>query len=771
MTNAAADAPETPENAALAAYGAGLCVVPPREDGSKRPDGRWLDYQRQRPDEAQVRQWYASGRHGVGLLCGVVSGGLEMLELEGRAVEEGLWREMCEEAERRGLSGLLDRIVGGYSERTPGEGVHLLYRCEQIEGNRKLARRPATEAELVADPQDRIKVLIETRGEGGFTIVAPSHGPVHPTGRPWTLLCGGFASIATITPAERGALHDLCREFDRVESDAAKPTGLDELWREFRARNDTESWIDEVVDDYNARTAWADVLTGWQHNHTSAGVDYWTRPGKRPGEGHSATTNAKGTDRLIVFSSSTPFDSEPHDGKMSSYDRFGAYAVLEHHGDRVEAAKALRDAGYGPPRAPSVTPAVVPTAAPQSTTAPQTTERSPPPVEVLEIVEDELGITGIDAMALAVSITERRTYEQIVTIARRLVRDDQLARETDLGAIDVVGAGALVTRDRPKRREVLGNLLLEGHNATVVARYKAGKSTLIENMARAAVCGGLFLARFAVPEPLRVVLMNYELDEEDMAGRVAALSLDDDAMERLLVVNLRGHRLPLMSRLGVRWLAGTLAHHQADVVFVDPFGAAFAAAGGISENDNAEVRRFTTALDEIKRLSGCRTLVMPVHTGRGEQTNGDERGRGATVLDDWPDVRMLLTVDESGHRYLRTDGRAVSLTESRLGYDEYERRLMLATTDLGMSRRAAQRAAAVDAVVELVDETPGLNTRELRDALGAVGVGRNDDKDKAIADARTDRRIHVHAGARGALMHYPGEPHEEAETCLGGWAS
>jgi hypothetical protein len=213
-----------------------------------------------------------------------------------------------------------------------------------------------------------------------------------------------------------------------------------------------------------------------------------------------------------------------------------------------------------------------------------------------------------------------------------------------------------------------------------------------------------------------------------------------------------------------------LADHRADLLLVDPFGAAYAAAGGVSENDNAEVRRFTTALDEIKRLGGCRTLVMPVHTGRGEQHEGDERGRGATVIDDWPDVRMLLTVDDKGDRYLRTDGRAFCLAESRLGFDPNGRRLMLATTDLGVSRRSARRIERQALVVEAVAETPGINSRELREHLGANGIGFNDDKTAAIKDAREARLIHVHAGARAAHLHYPGEPHLDEEHCPGGWS-
>src|SRR5262249_29606461 len=61
--------------------------------------------------------------------------------------------------------------------------------------------------------------------------------------------------------------------------------------------------------------------------------DRWRRPGK--GYGLSATTNYKGSDLLYVFSTSTPFDS------LRSYDKFGAYAVLEHKGDFTAASLAV----------------------------------------------------------------------------------------------------------------------------------------------------------------------------------------------------------------------------------------------------------------------------------------------------------------------------------------------------------------------------------------------------------------------------------------------
>ena len=45
-------------DAARLAYAAGLCVVPPAEDGSKRPLGAWKDYQTTRPTADTMRAWY-----------------------------------------------------------------------------------------------------------------------------------------------------------------------------------------------------------------------------------------------------------------------------------------------------------------------------------------------------------------------------------------------------------------------------------------------------------------------------------------------------------------------------------------------------------------------------------------------------------------------------------------------------------------------------------------------------------------------------------------
>jgi RecA-superfamily ATPases implicated in signal transduction len=318
---------------ALAAHAAGLCVLPPTEDGSKAPFGdKWKKFQTTRSTEAEVQAWYANGRTGLGIVCGKVSGGLEMFEFEGRAVDAGMADAFVDAADACGLGDLVGRIAEGYTEATPSGGLHWLFLTESPVTT-KLARRPATEEELVEDPDNRVKPLIETKGEGGFTIIAPSHGKVHPTGKPWALVAGGFATIATISAEEHQALHDMARTFDQMPTRSVAPP-----------KSCAPAIGDDVRpgDDLNARTTWADVLEpeGWTAVYTRGDTTYWRRPGKTA-PGISATTGHAGTDLLWVFTSSTIFEPE------RSYDRFGAFAALHHDGDVAAAARALAEEGYG----------------------------------------------------------------------------------------------------------------------------------------------------------------------------------------------------------------------------------------------------------------------------------------------------------------------------------------------------------------------------------------------------------------------------------------
>ena len=317
----------TPRETARLAHRLNLCVVPPTEDGKKVPIVSWTKYQSERPIPSLLRQWYPDddSRAGVGLICGTVSKNLEVLDFD----DADTYQAFHDTAESLGFGDLIDRIETGYLERTPDDGVHWLYYCDEIAGNTKLASR---QNGVDDKGHPKIEALIETRGEGGYIVIAPSHGPVHASGRPYQLLQGSLETIATITSQERHDLHEVARAFDRLP----KPDPI-------REPTSTDRAGKRPGDEYNRKNTWSDLLQpyGWKAVIQRGGETFWCRPGKD--RGISATTNYEDSDLLYVFSTSTIFESH------RSYDRFGAYAVLEHGGDFRAAGSALGKLGYGEP--------------------------------------------------------------------------------------------------------------------------------------------------------------------------------------------------------------------------------------------------------------------------------------------------------------------------------------------------------------------------------------------------------------------------------------
>ncbi|WP_260615188.1 phage/plasmid primase, P4 family [Microbispora sp. KK1-11] len=381
--------------AAHALANAGLCVLPAAPDGTKRPAVPWKEWQHTRPTPEQLDTWFAGGGHqGLGVVCGAVSGGLEMLELEGRAVADNLLAQMTELAHASGLGDLWRRVAGGYMEVTPTGGIHLLYRVTgPVAGNTKLARRPGPPDPATGRPT--IELLAETRGEGGWVVVAPSAGTTHPSGKPWTLAAGGPGSIATLTEAERDALHHLAGAFD------AMPIGPQDL----HAQPDGTRLFTQPApgyedggvppgDDYNERTTWDEILIplGWTRVWQRGNEVFWCRPGKSTGI--SATTGRNDADNLFVFSTSTDFEPE------RPYDKFGAYAHIHHGGNHSQAARALLAAGYG--RRPEPTrPATGPQAPPLVDGNLATVHELQPGTAHLTLVEERTYANSDDGNALA----------------------------------------------------------------------------------------------------------------------------------------------------------------------------------------------------------------------------------------------------------------------------------------------------------------------------------------------------------------------------------
>ena len=310
--------------AALAFAEAGVSVVPASMDGSKAPIGSWKKYQVTPADTEQIHAWFSGNATGLGIVTGAVSGNLEMVELEGRAVAEGLLDEARNIALNSGLGELWQIISNGYVELTPSGGLHWLWRIadEPVPGNTKLARR--------AGENDSVLVYAETRGEGGFVVTAPSHGSVHPSGQPWKQITGSPTAIPMLSWEEREAIVSVFRSLDSMPE---KEIIVSQLSPSSAATGEKPG------DDFNAKANWQDILVGWKVVFTANGVTYWRRPGKDVGI--SATTGRNDGDNLYVFTTSSTFEAE------KPYSKFAAFAHLKHGDDFSAAARDLRAQGYG----------------------------------------------------------------------------------------------------------------------------------------------------------------------------------------------------------------------------------------------------------------------------------------------------------------------------------------------------------------------------------------------------------------------------------------
>ncbi len=307
---------------------AGLCVLP--ADGqAKRPAvASWKEYQRRLPTETELRTWFATDRP-LCLLTGVASGHLEMIDFDGAGEKFTWWQQLVQLQ----APDLAARLV---LERSPSGGWHVLYRCQSpVCGNIRLAQRSifvANDATVElygkhykprrsGERWEVVLTLIETRGEGGIFLCAPSPG--------YAWVQGDVSNLPVLTVEERELLLELAWSLDELQrvpepepttTIAASPNGA------------------RPGDDYNARGDLRALLRahGWRLVQGGEN-EHWCRPGK------SAGTSATFKERVwYVFSSNAP-PFEP--GR--AYAPFSVYALLEHGGDYSAAAAALAAQGYG----------------------------------------------------------------------------------------------------------------------------------------------------------------------------------------------------------------------------------------------------------------------------------------------------------------------------------------------------------------------------------------------------------------------------------------
>ena len=285
-------------------------------NASKQAIFGWKKYQTELITKQELKMQMADARcNGIAIICGEVSGNLEVIDIDTKYQTYELW-----EAIRARISDELYMKL--HVVRTRNNGYHLAYRCECIEGNLKLATRPASAEELNRTPSSKSYCIIETRGEGGYVVAPPTEG--------YEVLQEG---INVLEVEEREELMSIMRSFNEV---------MEESVIEAHDRPSVKEYGLSPFDDYNRRGDIEELLMrhGWQRTGENTERIWFLRPGGDSSAKHSGSWN-KDLGLFSVFSTNTPFKVG------SGYKKVAVFCILECGGDFKECAKRLLEMGYG----------------------------------------------------------------------------------------------------------------------------------------------------------------------------------------------------------------------------------------------------------------------------------------------------------------------------------------------------------------------------------------------------------------------------------------
>lgn len=291
----------------------GYSLIPLNSDKSPKVKS-WTEYQKNRITDISFFT-----DNNIGLICGEISGNILAIDIDCKYDLTGnLYNELKELIENS-KEGLFDKFQ---INTTKNNGFHLIFSCESKPiGNKKLASRPANEDEITKG--DKVKVLIETRGEGGYICYPPTDG--------YEIIKQGYE---TLTDDEVDIVLSCCRSFNKIEN--KEPV--------FKNKIDESNFITSPFDDYNKRGNCVQELlnNGWKFVFERGDNIHLKRPGAT--DSRVSGNFSRKHNKFYVFSTSTIFQEN------TGYSPVGVFCKLYHNDNWSNCAKDLISKGYGKKR-------------------------------------------------------------------------------------------------------------------------------------------------------------------------------------------------------------------------------------------------------------------------------------------------------------------------------------------------------------------------------------------------------------------------------------
>lgn len=243
----------------------------------------------------------------IGFSTGAVSGSVEAIDFDLKNADSP--DAIMKAFKKKVKSSLLSKLV---VQTTPSNGYHFVYRCEDIDSSKKLAKNKDG------------KAIIETRGEGGLIKTYPSKG--------YKLIQGDFSKIPIITPEERLSLIVSAKMLNvAVIRDAAK-----------RRTKEDRDYLQKFPEYNSDENIGIDLLEkhGWTL-HSEDEVWYnFTRPNSKS-KGLHAGYHKEGLFFFCFSTSQDTFETE------RPYNNHAIFAELECEGRYDIAYAKLYEMGYG----------------------------------------------------------------------------------------------------------------------------------------------------------------------------------------------------------------------------------------------------------------------------------------------------------------------------------------------------------------------------------------------------------------------------------------